>query len=610
MTHERRRQYEAAMRAREQQQLIHEHYLRMAGVAVIQQQQEQQQPEHKPPPTRPPPPLVRNGSAPHSLQSKAPKAYHNYQPYLHQHQHLSRLTPSTSSSQRYVQQQPQQQQQQQQQKNINPNYSQRLNYSNRDSQQQQQQKQPPPAHSSVPHQQLLEPKKEPEQRQETPEEPLDLGSKPKPSLFKVEEPSVLKDAAAEPSKITTVVNSSAVIIKAREEDEGKYVHKLKKAWIRSYHDGAEPSCSSESNPGSESTSPRPSNAATPSPAPSSSTVSSSASTTAMTKAKHPLKVALKKRKYSSEEEEVTVRVTRRNNTNPNPPMAAKREQRLRKAKLNAGSSRDVSPTDSEGSEFSSSGSVAKKTVAKRKRRRKNPNHRSEEDNSDLDEESNESKNPFNRPPLAELRKSGASFLQDTICRFDSLPKCRECRYVVQKTSSSSAEDIFCRFYGFRLLRFDAKGVLAAAGFSDPFKDPDAEAESVWSVEGCGGGGRRSDWDRRDAETVFRRLRGPFEALVKEEREAVKEFNGNKVDIAWKKAVTGISESCDVCECVLFNIHWECGKCGFVVCFTCYKVSHAFINAYSLKEAYSVSVIEYIYRVDSAYTGLPVRGSRL
>lgn len=28
--------------------------------------------------------------------------------------------------------------------------------------------------------------------------------------------------------------------------------------------------------------------------------------------------------------------------------------------------------------------------------------------------------------------------------------------------------------------------------------------------------------------------------------------------------------CDVCETTLFNLHWACGKCGFVVCIDCYK----------------------------------------
>ncbi|KAG8233060.1 hypothetical protein J437_LFUL012936 [Ladona fulva] len=41
-------------------------------------------------------------------------------------------------------------------------------------------------------------------------------------------------------------------------------------------------------------------------------------------------------------------------------------------------------------------------------------------------------------------------------------------------------------------------------------------------------------------------------------------------IAWKRVVQGVREMCDVCETTLFNYHWACGKCGFVVCIDCYK----------------------------------------
>ena len=34
-------------------------------------------------------------------------------------------------------------------------------------------------------------------------------------------------------------------------------------------------------------------------------------------------------------------------------------------------------------------------------------------------------------------------------------------------------------------------------------------------------------------------------------------------------VQGVREMCDVCEANLFNYHWACGRCGFVVCVDCY-----------------------------------------
>ena len=36
-------------------------------------------------------------------------------------------------------------------------------------------------------------------------------------------------------------------------------------------------------------------------------------------------------------------------------------------------------------------------------------------------------------------------------------------------------------------------------------------------------------------------------------------------------MTGVREMCDVCDTTLFNMHWVCRKCGFVVCLDCYKV---------------------------------------
>lgn len=40
---------------------------------------------------------------------------------------------------------------------------------------------------------------------------------------------------------------------------------------------------------------------------------------------------------------------------------------------------------------------------------------------------------------------------------------------------------------------------------------------------------------------------------------------------WKRAVQGVREMCDVCDTTLFNTHWVCHRCGFVVCIDCYRV---------------------------------------
>jgi lysine-specific demethylase 3 len=105
-------------------------------------------------------------------------------------------------------------------------------------------------------------------------------------------------------------------------------------------------------------------------------------------------------------------------------------------------------------------------------------------------------NPFNKPPVPVLKKSGESFLQvsPTSIRLDMittiisgiffpqdapcwevaprLAKCRECRLTPhqrRRNEQQSNANIFCRFYAFRRLRYTKSGQLAIAGFSDPLK---------------------------------------------------------------------------------------------------------------------------------------------
>lgn len=81
------------------------------------------------------------------------------------------------------------------------------------------------------------------------------------------------------------------------------------------------------------------------------------------------------------------------------------------------------------------------------------------------------RDPFRKPPVGQLKKTGESFLQDGPC-FEvapKLPKCRECRWTPNQRSKNMP-NIFCRFYAFRRLRYTKNGQLAIAGFSDPHKD--------------------------------------------------------------------------------------------------------------------------------------------
>lgn len=78
-----------------------------------------------------------------------------------------------------------------------------------------------------------------------------------------------------------------------------------------------------------------------------------------------------------------------------------------------------------------------------------------------------------RPPVTQLKKTGESFIQAETCNrvTPKIGKCRECRWHPSGRGSKKQSGAYCRFYGFRKLRYTKGGSLTVAGFSDPFSDP-------------------------------------------------------------------------------------------------------------------------------------------
>ena len=170
-----------------------------------------------------------------------------------------------------------------------------------------------------------------------------------------------------------------------------------------------------------------------------------------------------------------------------------------------------------------------------------------------------------RTAIAELKKSGAPFLQGGSCVevAPKLPKCRECR--MTPTQRNRKPTIFCRFYDYRKLAFKSN-ILSIAGFSQP-QDATEDDLKLWlpSEE------PPSDFDVETAKFVISHVGDQFCDLVKQEKEALLLHMGStNKNTTWKRVVQGVREMCDVCETTLFNIHWVCDKCGFVVCIDCYK----------------------------------------
>uniref|UniRef100_A0A8C2GY22 Probable JmjC domain-containing histone demethylation protein 2C n=1 Tax=Cyprinus carpio TaxID=7962 RepID=A0A8C2GY22_CYPCA len=169
--------------------------------------------------------------------------------------------------------------------------------------------------------------------------------------------------------------------------------------------------------------------------------------------------------------------------------------------------------------------------------------------------------------VKKLKQTGESFLQDDSCSEigPNLQKCRECRSIRTKKGEESAHSpVFCRFYHFRRLSYSKNGVIRIDGFSAP-DQYDEEALGLWAPEGY----EENNLDQETSKYILSYIGDKFCQLVMTENTATTWIKKD-AKIAWKRAVRGVRESCDACEATLFNIHWVCQKCGFVVCLDCYK----------------------------------------
>ncbi|XP_019958014.2 lysine-specific demethylase 3B isoform X1 [Paralichthys olivaceus] len=174
-----------------------------------------------------------------------------------------------------------------------------------------------------------------------------------------------------------------------------------------------------------------------------------------------------------------------------------------------------------------------------------------------------------------LKQSGESFLQDGSCInvAPHLHKCRECRlerYRKYRNTDEDSDDdddpnVACRFFHFRRLAFTRKGVLRVEGFLSP-QQSDSMAMSLWLPAPA----VQEGLDLDTSKYILANVGDQFCQLVMSEKEAMMMVEPHQ-KVAWKRAVRGVREMCDVCETTLFNIHWVCRKCGFGVCLDCYRL---------------------------------------
>ncbi|KAM5227624.1 lysine-specific demethylase 3A [Ctenodactylus gundi] len=171
--------------------------------------------------------------------------------------------------------------------------------------------------------------------------------------------------------------------------------------------------------------------------------------------------------------------------------------------------------------------------------------------------------------VRKLQQSGEAFVQDDSCVniVAQLPKCRECRLDSLRKDKEQQKDspVFCRFFHFRRLQFNKHGVLRVEGFLTPNKY-DSEAIGLWlpltkNVVGT---------DLDTAKYILANIGDHFCQMVISEKEAMSTIEPHR-QVAWKRAVKGVREMCDVCDTTIFNLHWVCPRCGFGVCVDCYRM---------------------------------------
>ncbi|XP_076371859.1 uncharacterized protein LOC143257296 isoform X2 [Tachypleus tridentatus] len=166
-----------------------------------------------------------------------------------------------------------------------------------------------------------------------------------------------------------------------------------------------------------------------------------------------------------------------------------------------------------------------------------------------------------------LKKTGEPFFQNGPCGevASKLPKCRECRMTPHQRSKKMPNN-FCRFFAFRKLRYSKTGTLVSSGFSEP-SDATEEDLRLWMPSPQNA---LDQLDIKTARLLLEYVGNQFCYLVKQEKEAQALHMNQDKTVTWKRMVQNVREMCDICEATLFNIHWVCHKCGFVVCIDCYR----------------------------------------
>ena len=150
--------------------------------------------------------------------------------------------------------------------------------------------------------------------------------------------------------------------------------------------------------------------------------------------------------------------------------------------------------------------------------------RSEEKSKD--QNTDDVTNPFQRPSVAQLKRTGESFLQDKPCLKEAprLSKCLECR-LTESQRNKQMPNIFCRFYAFRRLKYAKNGQVCVDGFCDPNRDYSKEDDALWNVSPSSA---PKNLTPDQAKYLIENTRTDFDLIVQQERRAVELHSGEGI----------------------------------------------------------------------------------
>lgn len=166
------------------------------------------------------------------------------------------------------------------------------------------------------------------------------------------------------------------------------------------------------------------------------------------------------------------------------------------------------------------------------------------------------------------RSTSEVFLQDGSCLkvAPRLPKCRECK--AQRSNRNGQQNAnICKFDAFRKLCYNGKGLLNVAGFLGP---ADIEADDVDLWLPCKS--KHTSLGVGDGQYLMTHLKEFFTRLLRQDT-SLKFSESSEVEpgsLLWHRPMEGVQETCDTCDTTVFDVHWTCKKCGFVVCNECHS----------------------------------------